>query len=113
MCDMELGGGLEARRAKARLVVGLTPEIRRKLLEVFAEHGVADVRIFGSVAKGTAKPESDIDFLASFPPGFGLFALAALQDELEEVVGRPVDLVSDDPRASRVVEEIRRTAIPL
>ncbi|MGI8522593.1 MAG: nucleotidyltransferase family protein [Nocardioides sp.] len=66
-----------------------------------------------SLAHGTARPGSDVDFVAKFPPGFSLFSMMALEDELESLIGVPVDVVSDDARGGRVLAEINRSAVPL
>jgi len=65
--------------------------------EVCNRYGVAELSVFGSVARGEAGPDSDVDLLFLLTPGarlgFGLFDLEA---ELAEVFGRPVDLLSKD-----------------
>lgn len=105
---------LAAIRALARPRDVLTPEVREHALEVFARYGATDVRLFGSVARQTDRPGSDIDFIAKFPDGFSLFAMVALEEALEEVIGLPVDVVSDDPRESgRVLTAINASAVPL
>jgi predicted nucleotidyltransferase/DNA-binding XRE family transcriptional regulator len=104
---------LAAIRALARPGEGLTHDVRTQALAVFAKYGASDVRIFGSVSKGTDHPGSDIDFVAKFPPGFSLFEMMALEEELEDVIGLPVDVISDDPRAGRVLEAINKSATPL
>jgi predicted nucleotidyltransferase len=73
----------------------LTDDKRAAMRRVFAAYGAEDVRIFGSVARGTDRPGSDLDLLARFPPGFSLFQLMALEADVEEVLGVPVDVVSD------------------
>ena len=103
---------LAAIRALARPGEGLTPDVRSEALAVFAKYGASDVRIFGSVAKGTDHPGSDIDVVAKFPAGFSLFEMMALEEELEDVIGLPVDVISDDPRAGRVLDAINKSATP-
>jgi hypothetical protein len=56
-------------------------------------HGL-EVMLFGSVARGDERPDSDIELLVEFEPGSSLFDLMHLQDEMEELLGRPVDVVS-------------------
>jgi predicted nucleotidyltransferase len=60
--------------------------------------GVAKLAVFGSVARGEARPDSDIDLMVTFLPGrtIGL-AFFQLQTELAELFGRDVDLISDGP----------------
>ena len=71
-------------------------ELRFAVCEVAARHPVQRIELFGSRALGTAGPESDIDLLVKFLPGarVGLFEMGALQQDLEERLGRRVDLVS-------------------
>jgi uncharacterized protein len=66
---------------------------RRELVAAAAAHDVANLRVFGSVARGQDGPDSDVDLLADFPPGMGLLGLGRLADELEAIVGAHVDLV--------------------
>ncbi len=57
-------------------------------------HGGSNVRVFGSVARGGAHPGSDIDLLIDVAPGTGLLQLGAMEDELETLLGRRVDVVT-------------------
>lgn len=66
---------------------------RRDIIAAAAAHGVTNLRLFGSVARGQDRPDSDVDLLADLPPGMGLFGLGRVQDELEVIVGAKVDLV--------------------
>src|SRR5215213_6630910 len=66
-----------------------------RLADVCARYGIARLRVFGSVARGTASPDSDIDVLYELKPGRRLgWEIEQLADELTAVFGRPVDLVS-------------------
>ena len=66
-----------------------------RLADVCARYGIARLRVFGSVARGTATPDSDIDVLYELEPGRRLgWEIEQLADELAAVFGRPVDLVS-------------------
>ena len=66
---------------------------RHDLVAAAAAHGVSGLRVFGSVARGQDRPDSDVDLLADLPPGMSLFGLARLQSELEAILGARVDLV--------------------
>jgi predicted nucleotidyltransferase len=66
---------------------------RHDLVAAAAARGVSGLQVFGSVARGEDRPGSDVDLLADLPPGMSLFGLARLQDELEAILGSPVDLV--------------------
>lgn len=63
--------------------------------EICHRYGVARLEVFGSVSRGEARPDSDIDVLYELNPGARLgWAIENLADELSEALGRPVDLVS-------------------
>jgi uncharacterized protein len=66
---------------------------RKDLVAAAAAYGVTNLRVFGSVARGTDRPDSDLDLLADLPPGMGLLGLGRVQAELEAIVGGQVDLV--------------------
>jgi predicted nucleotidyltransferase/DNA-binding XRE family transcriptional regulator len=66
---------------------------RRELVEAAAAHGVTNLQVFGSVARGQDRADSDVDLLADLPPDMGLFGLGRVQAELESILGSPVDLV--------------------
>ena len=66
---------------------------RRDLRRVARAHGVGDLAVFGSVARGEESSDSDVDILVDLPPGMGLVGLARLQRDLEDVLGVQVDLV--------------------
>jgi predicted nucleotidyltransferase/DNA-binding XRE family transcriptional regulator len=66
---------------------------RKDLVAAAAGHGVSNLRVFGSVARGEDHPDSDVDLLADFPPGLSLFGFARLEDDLEAFLGARVDLI--------------------
>jgi predicted nucleotidyltransferase len=66
---------------------------RREIRALVATHGARDVRVFGSVARGTERADSDIDLLVDLPPDIGLFALGRLRRDLEDLLGARVDVV--------------------
>jgi predicted nucleotidyltransferase len=66
-----------------------------RLSEVCDRYGIAELRVFGSRARGTERPDSDIDVLYTLKPGRRLgWEIDQFADELAELFGRPVDLVS-------------------
>ncbi|MCU1499313.1 MAG: polymerase [Acidimicrobiales bacterium] len=68
---------------------------RKRLAAVCLRYGVARLEVFGSVSRGEARPDSDIDVLYELLPDARLgWDIEALSDELAEILGRPVDLVS-------------------
>ena len=80
------------------IVVGMSPldTVDATALSAVCErYGVAELAVFGSVVRGDAGPESDVDVLYVLRDGVHLgWAINDLADDLEEVLGRPVDLVS-------------------
>ncbi|MEN5072821.1 nucleotidyltransferase family protein [Isoptericola cucumis] len=79
---------------------------RDDIVAAASRHGVRHVRVFGSVAAGTADAGSDVDLLVDLDDGVGHFALGALEVELEQMLGRPVDIVPERSLRSAVRESI-------
>ena len=86
---------------------------REEIMRIAAKHGARNVRIFGSVARGEADARSDIDFLIELEAGRSLFDHAALLLELEELLDRRVDVVTERGLRSRIRERVLREAVPL
>jgi hypothetical protein len=86
---------------------------RAQILEVCAKHGARNVRVFGSAARGEADEVSDIDLLVEMEPGRSLFDLGGLQYELEQLLGCPVDLVTQRGLKARIRDRVLREAMPL
>ena len=86
---------------------------RRDLIAAAAAHGVTNLRVFGSVARGTDRPDSDLDLLADLPPDMGLLGLGRVQAELEAIVGSQVDLVPADDLKPGVRARADRDLVPL
>ncbi|MBI4083655.1 MAG: nucleotidyltransferase domain-containing protein [Candidatus Lambdaproteobacteria bacterium] len=91
----------------------LLKEKREEILRIAARHGARNVRVFGSVARGEADAASDIDLLVELGPECSLLDHAALLLELEELLGRRVDVVSDRGIKPRLRERILRQAVAL
>ena len=70
---------------------------RQQILDLVAQYHESNVRIFGSVARGEARPDSDIDILVDFGPNTGLFSIVALQESLSKLLHFPIDL--GDPKS--------------
>ena len=79
--------------ARSRELRELLLRHRPAVLAAAARHGASNVRIFGSVARGDARPESDIDLLIDVEPSRSLLELAGLLVELQDILGVRVDLV--------------------
>lgn len=86
---------------------------RREVREVLRRHGVANPRLFGSVARGDDHVGSDVDILVDFASGTSLFDILRIQDELQEILGVDVDLVPDAGLKDRVRVRAERDLIEL
>ena len=84
-------------------------EIRR----IAAKHGAFNVRIFGSVARGDARSDSDLDFLVDMEPGRSLLDLAGLALALEDALGRDVDVITPEGLRLRIREQVLNDSVPL
>lgn len=71
------------------------------------------MRIFGSVARGDADINSDIDFLVDLEPGRSLFDLGGLLMDLQELLGRPVDVVTEEGLRERIRARVLQEAVPV
>ena len=85
---------------------------RRAILEVCRRHGASNPRVFGSTAKGTARPDSDIDLLVDLESGRTLFDVAALHDDLESLLGRDVDVLTRGSVKGRLAH-VADEAVPI
>ena len=86
---------------------------RTQILAIAARHGARKVRVFGSVARGTARRSSDIDFLVEMEEGRSLLDHAALILDLERLLTRSVDVASDRGLRRVVRKEVLKDAIAL
>jgi len=86
---------------------------RNDILLLASRHGAKNVRIFGSAARGEAGPESDVDFLVKMEDGRSLLDLSALVADLQDILGRKVDVVSEDGLYWLLRRKILKEAKPL
>lgn len=93
-------------------MVAITVDAKR-LREVCERYGVARLEVFGSMSRGEADPESDIDLLYELKPGtIATWKFLDLEDELAEILGRPVDLVARDSINKHIREHVLHDAQP-
>lgn len=88
-------------------------EKRKEILRIARKHGAYNVRVFGSVVRGEAGPESDLDFLVELERGRSLFDHAALLIELEKLLGCKVDVVTEKGLRNKIRDRILKEAISL
>jgi hypothetical protein len=86
---------------------------REEILAIAAKYGVRNVRVFGSVARGEADDKSDLDLLVEPLPGFTLIKSSAISRELEELLGRRVDVVSERGLRERIRDHVLKEAVSL
>jgi len=86
---------------------------RHRILRLAAEHGAKNVRLFGSIARGEIGPESDVDILVDMEDGRSLLDLVGLWQDLEELLGCKVDVLTDGGISPYLKDRIYAEAIPL
>lgn len=91
----------------------LLSQKREDVLRVATSYGAHNVRIFGSVARGEADSDRDLDVLVDLEPGRSLFDLGGLLMELQELFGCRVDVVTEQGLRPRIRERVLREAVPL
>ena len=82
---------------------------RDEILRIAAKHGARNVRIFGSVARGEATEQSDVDFLVDR----SLLDRAGLLVDLEELLGRKVDVATERVLKPRIRDRVFREAVSI
>jgi predicted nucleotidyltransferase len=93
--------------------VDLILEKRDAIKEICAKHGATAVRIFGSCARDDYRPDSDVDMLVDFTLPWDFGTLCDLQDELEQLLGRKVDLGTESMLRPRVRATVLAEAVTL
>ena len=86
---------------------------RTQVLHLAQTYGARNVRMIGSVARGEAGPDSDLDLLVDLEQGRSLLDQATLMIELEKLLGCKVDVATDQGLRSRVRERVLKEAVPL
>jgi predicted nucleotidyltransferase len=87
---------------------------RATILALSRRYGARRIRVFGSVARGEERRDSDVDFLVDFPAGYDLFAQRLpLTESLEQLLHRSVDLIPEHELNHHLKERILREAVEL
>lgn len=98
---------------KTALTLERLRERRDEILRLAERHGVRDVRVFGSVVRGEAGPESDVDLLVNMEPKRSLFDLVGFMQDVGDLLGCEVDVVSEDAVHWFIRDRVLAEAVPL
>ena len=88
-------------------------EIKKKATPILKEEGATKASLFGSIVRGEAKDDSDIDILVDLPKSKGLFDFVGIKLKLEQALGRKVDLVEYSTIKPRLKHSILSNQLPL
>ena len=86
---------------------------REEVLRLATAHGARRVLLFGSLARGEEREGSDVDLLVEMEEGRSLLDLGGLQQALEELLGLPVDVVTEGSLPPRLRQQVLAEAVPL
>ncbi len=99
--------------APRALTVADVREHRAEIEAIAQRYGVADIRIFGSVARNEAAQTSDLDLLVTALPGTGLMALSAFAADVEDLLGVPTQVATVNGLKPRIRQRVTAEAVPL
>jgi predicted nucleotidyltransferase len=94
-------------------IAKLLQEKREDILHIARKRKAYNVRIFGSAARGEVGPDSDVDILVDLEPGCNLFDYSGLKQDLEDLLGRKVDVVAEEGLHELIRDRVLEQAIPL
>jgi hypothetical protein len=86
---------------------------REEILRIAASHGARNIRIFCSMARGEARTDSDLDVLVSLEPGRSVLDLVAIKQDLEDLLGCEVDVVTEAAISPYIREQVLEEAVSL
>jgi predicted nucleotidyltransferase len=86
---------------------------REDILKIASRHGAKKVRVFGSVVRGGARPDSDVDFLVELEEGRSLMDLGGLLMDLQKLLGRNVDIVTEKGLHWYIKQQVIQEARPI
>jgi predicted nucleotidyltransferase len=86
---------------------------REEIIKIAASHGARNLRVFGSHARGEASSKSDLDLLINLEPGRSLLDLIAIKQDLEDLLGCAVDVVTEDAVSPHIRDQVLQDAVSL
>lgn len=91
----------------------LNPQLRSDVLRIVRIHGALNVCVFGSRARGESRDDSDLDLLVDLEEGRSLLDLIGIEQDLEDLLGRPVDVITRRELSPYLRERVLAEAVPL
>jgi predicted nucleotidyltransferase len=91
-------------------IIEIVSSKRDEILKIAHKYGAFNVRVFGSVARGDADDQSDLDLLVDMQPGRSLLDLGGVWSELNQLMGRKVDIVTEQGLRDRIRGQVLREA---
>lgn len=91
----------------------LVQKKRDQILQIAAKYGARNVQVFGSIVRGEATAESDLDLLVELDRDRSLLDLIAIKQDLEDILGCPVDVVTKAALSPYIREQILKEAVTL
>ena len=92
---------------------GILAPHREQIQRIAARHGAMSLRVFGSVARGDARPDSDVDLLVEMERGRTLLDVVAIKQDVEDLLGRKVDVVTQAAVSPYMRESVLKEAVSL
>lgn len=86
---------------------------REEILRIATAHGARNIRVFGSVSRGEAGPQSDVDILVKLEPGRSLLDVVAIKQDLEDLLGCQVDVVTEESISLYIRDQVLKEAVSL
>jgi hypothetical protein len=86
---------------------------RQEIMRIASRHGARSIKVFGSVVRGEAGPDSDVDLLVDLEPGRTLMDHVALTQDLEDILGCRVDVVENQALHRRIRDRVLSEAVAL
>jgi len=89
-------------------------EKKERIFELSGKYGARRIRVFGSIARGEERPDSDVDFLVDFPAGYDLFRQRMpLMNDLQVLLSRPVEVIPEHELSPYIREQVLNEAVDL
>ena len=96
------------------MLIDVLRENRKAIIELASRYGARRMRVFGSVARGEERPDSDVDFLVEFPRGYDLFEQRLpLTEKLSDFLQRRVELIPEHELNRHIREHVLNEAVEL